>query len=339
MAIHLFVGDNDRQLSIEAKKFSKSAYVINFSNFENFLSLSSDDDIVVYTSSANLPEVLSISGQLPDQDCCVFFEVLKKADKIYYRPPAKWSDHSDDFSLEMHCAKTITDYFLYIINTEKNNVDGLNLSEYSNTSYLKLINYPSVPKKQFWVTGCSITNGAAIDRNLRFSKLIADKRFNGKMVDLSKGGSSLEFQADQLLRSDIQAGDVVLWGLTSEFRSVCWDRASNQPESINPYSFDYRKTNKSDDICDETRLYKAVILCHQVTNFCQKIGAILVMVPILCSEKLQLLLHNNSCYYQLPYVSRFLDYGSDDIHPGPRQHALYADQIDKILEKVLNNHD
>ena len=328
MAINLFIGDSDYNLSFEAKKFSKDAYLVDFSNFENFLS-STFDEVTVYTSMGDLPRI--------SQTRCVFYEIIKKADKIYYCPPKRWSDFSNEFTL--HCGKTMTEYFLYLINQEKNNVNGLNISHYSNTSYLKLVNVPSALDRNFWVTGCSNTRGAAIDRNLRFAQLIADKRFGGTMVDLSKGGSSLEFQADQLLRSDIQAGDIVLWGLTSEYRSVFWDRPNNDPRSINPFTFDYKKTNKSDDICDETRLYKAVIVCHQVTNFCKKIGATLVMVPIICSEKLQLLLHNNPCYYQLPYITNFIDYGSDNLHPGPKQHALYADQIDKILEKVLNTHD
>ena len=103
--------------------------------------------------------------------------------------------------------------------------------------------------------------------------------------------------------------------------------------SINSYNFDYKRTNRADDIADETRLYLATISFHQVANFCEKIGAKLMAVPILCSEALQLILHNNPNYYQIPYMVNFLDMGTDGEHPGPKQHQWYADQISKIIKK------
>jgi hypothetical protein len=188
-----------------------------------------------------------------------------------------------------------------------------------------------------WIAGCSITNGVGVNEDQCYASLIAKECFNGEFVDLSEPGSSLEFQADQILRSDIKNKDIVIWGLTSEYRAVCWDQEKQKAISINPRTVDYRNTNKADDIADETRLYKAVVLTDQVTNFCQKVGAQLVMVPIICSEHLQLLLHKNPCYYQLSYHPSFIDLGNDNLHPGPNQHQLYAEQIKKILNdyKIL----
>lgn len=328
MTITVFVGDCNEQLAVAAKNFSNDAYLVEFSNFEKFLLTPSGTNITVYTSAADLPKIT--------QTRCVMYEILNKADQIYYRPPARWSDHTDEFSLQS--AENLTNYFLYLIDRQKHNVDGLDLTAYSNTPYLALFGTRKNTATRLWVVGCSITWGAGVKKSQCYAKLIADEFFNGQYVDLAKSGSPLELQADQILRSDISPGDVVLWGLTSEFRAVYWDHNAQTAKSIGAHQFDCIIPNKADDVCDETRLYKGVVLANQVSNFCQKIGAKLIMVPILCSEHLQLKLHSNPCYYQLPYITAPVDYGTDNIHPGPLQHRIYASNIGEILKKYDLSH-
>ena len=72
---------------------------------------------------------------------------------------------------------------------------------------------------------------------------------------------------------------------------------------------------------------------HQVVNFCSKISARLILLPIICSEQLQMLVCDLDEYYQLPYQTKFLDFGADGIHPGPTQHQIWADIIYKHLLK------
>lgn len=322
MPITLFVGDCTEDLAIHAKNFDCSAYLVDSSNYKNFLNLT-DSNITVYTSAADLPKITKTE--------CVFLQVLQKADTIYYCPPRTWSDHTDDFSLQN--MQQITEYFLYLLQLEKNNVQGLDLSKYQNNSYLNLKGTRNPNhKQQLWVAGCSVTAGVGVEPDKRFAVLIAEN-FGGQFVDLSKAGSSMEFAADQILRSDVQQGDVVIWGLTSEYRALIWDRKTRCSSSINPYTFDYNNTNRADDIVDETRLFKAVISYAQVENFCQKIGAQLIAIPIICSEALQLMLHKHECYYQVPYQASYLDLGSDGTHPGPEHHQWLANQIKNILEK------
>jgi len=323
MSIALFVGDCDSTVASQATNFDSSAYLVDFSNYKEFLE-KNNQDITAYTSAADLPKITQTEA--------VFYQVLQKADVIYYCPPTKWSDYTDEFTLQN--MKQITEYFLYLIHLEKNNVQGFGLSEYANNSYLNLQNKrrKSNNQTQLWIAGCSVTAGLGVNPDKRFATLVA-KNFGGQFVDLSKGGSSIEFAADQILRSDLQQGDVVLWGLTSEYRALIWNRKKMQSDAINPYTFDYQNTNKADDIVDETRLFKAVISYSQVENFCQKIGAKLIAIPIICSEALQLMLHAHECYYQIPYMPCYLDLGSDNQHPGPKHHQWYADQINNILNK------
>jgi hypothetical protein len=323
MSITLFVGDCTEELSILAKEFDSSAYLVDFSNFNQYLKLS-NGSITVYTSAADLPKI--------SKDRAVFYEILQKADKIYYRPPTQWSDYDPEFSLQNQ--QQITEYFLYLINREKHNVDGLNLSKYASTPYLALRNQRISDKSQLWIAGCSITAGFAVKFDEKYAVNIA-QNFDGKFLDLSKPGSSMEFSADQILRSDVRKGDTVVWGLTSEYRAPYWNRKTQQCESINNYTFDHSRTNRADDIADETRLYKSVISFNQVANFCTKVNARLIAVPIICSEALQLLLNNHEWYYQLPYQPSFIDLGTDDLHPGPKQHQWYADHINKIIKGLL----
>ena len=326
MSVTLFVGDCDGTVAERAKSFDSSAYLVDFYNYKKFLA-QDNLDVTAFTSAADLPKITETEA--------VFYQVLQKADVIYYCPPKRWSDYTDEFCLQN--MQQLTEYFLYLVRREKNNVQGLDLSGYTNNSYLKLRSKRKLNDQvQLWIAGCSITAGVGVGPNERFASLVAE-RFGGQFVDLAKGGSSIEFAADQILRSDIRNGDWVIWGLTSEYRALIWDRKSDQDFNINLYTFDYKRTNKADDIVDETRLFKAVILFSQVENFCKKIGARLIAIPIICSESLQLLLHDHECYYQIPYRPCLLDLGSDNLHPGPKHHQWYADQINHFLDYELGS--
>jgi hypothetical protein len=323
MTITLFVGDCTGDLANAAKKFSRDAYMLESANVENFLN-SNDVTCTVYTSFADLPKI--------SMDRAVFYEVLKKADKIYYAPPTVWSDYTPGFSLQNQ--QRITEYFLYLVNLEKNNVVNLDIFNYTSPKYLNLQSQRITSTFQMWVTGCSVTAGVGVEYDEKYPVLVA-KEHNLLWSDLSLGGSSIEFQADQILRSNIQKEDIVLWGITSEYRATIWSEERNQLRFLNAHKFDHYRTNQADDVCDETRTYKAMISIHQVINFCNKIGARLIMVPILCTENLQLMLHCEPSYYQLPYKTKPIDFGSDGSHPGPDHHRWYADQIINIIKKIL----
>jgi hypothetical protein len=318
MTINLFVGDCNKDLSINAKKFDKTAYLLDSSNFDQYLALSNTTS-TAYTSAADLPKI--------SKDRAVFYEVLQKADQIYYRPSAVWSDHNSEFSLQNQ--QQLTEYFLYLVNQEKNNVDGLDLSLYEFTPYLTLMSERVCDDAQLWIAGCSIAAGVGVAVEEKYAFKIS-QQFNGQFSNLALPGSSLEFAADQILRSDIRKGDTVIWGLTAEYRAPYWDRLTQQVKHLAGYTFDYHRTNKADDITDETRLYKAVISFNQVANFCTKIGARLIAVPIICSEALRLLIKD----HRLPYQPGFIDLGTDKLHPGPKQHQWYANHINEIINKL-----
>jgi hypothetical protein len=310
MTITLFVGDNDLGLAEIAQKKDHTAFLIEHNNYKFFLSTEYTKDVTVYTSFSDLPKITSTNA--------VFFEVLKKANKIVYCPPSKWSDHSIDFS--WNTTQVITEYFLYHINLIKNNVQRLDLNSYQNSGYLTLTEFRKISEKQLWVAGCSIAHGEGVSTDKKFGTLIS-ANLNLPVSHLTKGGSSVEWAKDQILRSDIRKNDIVIWGITQEVRA---------PKAVNKKII---SEDNPDILLDETSLYRAITSVYQVVNFCKKISAQLILVPIICSENLQLLMHDLDEYCQTPYQTKFLDLGTDNTHPGPVQHQAWAELVCKHLLK------
>ena len=312
--ITVFVGDIDSSVAEAAKMFNPTAFLISGSNYKQFLNTIYTTDITVYTSFSDLPKI--------NNDSCIFFEILNKADCIFYKAPPLWSDDFGKFSWESN--KRITEWFLYCINLEKNNVHGLDLSEYQNTKYLNLNSIRDTDSPVLWISGCSISHGEGVNTSEKYGELLSSS-LNLPVAYLTKGGSSLKWQSDQILRSDIRKDDIVVWGLTQEVRTV---KVVNGVVSL----------EKDPDIrLSELRLYDAVTEVHQVVNFCRKIQCRLILLPLISSEALNLLLVHLAEYTHLPYRTKTLDYGTDNLHPGPKTHQWYAKYALNKISK-LNLH-
>jgi hypothetical protein len=310
MTITVFVGDNDPGLATVAQKTDPKAFLVDHKNYKKFLSGHDSNDVTVYTSFSDLPKITARDA--------VLFEILKKADVVFYCPPAKWSDHCDDFSWNSN--QTITEYFLYHAKLINNNVHGLDLTCYQNSDYLDLSELRKTEAKQLWVAGGSLPHGVGVSADERFGALIS-KKLNLAVSHLTKPGCSIEWAQDQILRSDIRTNDIVVWQLTPETRAP---KATNKKVMAE---------KNPDILLDETSLYRALTSVHRVVNFCKKISAQLVIIPAGCSEHLQLLIHNLDEYCQFPYQTQSLDKGTDNIHPGPQQHQVWAEIICKHLLK------
>jgi hypothetical protein len=308
--ITLFVGDNGEYLSQIALAADSAAILIDHRNWKEFLLTDHAQDITVYTSFGDLPKITKAA--------CVFFDVLQKADRIQYCPPDKWSDYSKKF--EWYTNQTITEYFLYHVQLLKSNVDNLNISAYGNSDYLELADTRTTDDPQIWVAGCSISHGVGVESHEKYGALISG--WSGCQVSyLTRGGSSIDWAKDQILRSDIRKDDIVIWGITQENRA---------PRAIDGKIL---AEVRPDILLDETSLYRAVTSVYQIVNFCNKVSARLILLPLLCSERLQMLIQNLDEYEHLPYRLNTLDYGSDDMHPGPLQHHEWANIC---LERISN---
>jgi hypothetical protein len=310
MTINLFVGDDNYDLAEQAQKHDPTAFLIEHSNYKQFLTTTYTKNITVYTCIRKLPETTYQSS--------IFFEILSKVDNIFYCPPVKWSDYADEFVWEN--LQITTEYFLHHINLIKNNVQGLDLTSYHNFNYLDLVESRKTSDRQIWVSGCSIFHGVGVEHKQKVGSLIS-QNLDLPVSHITKGGSSIEWAKDQILRSDIRKNDIVVWGLTQEVRA---------PKAINKKVM---LETDPDTLLDETSLYRAVTSVYQVVNFCKKISARLILVPIICSKHLELTIHKLDECCQFPYHLHFLDYGTDKIHPGPLQHQEWATGVCERLLK------
>jgi len=193
-----------------------------------------------------------------------------------------------------------------------------------------------------WLSGCSITSGVGVTDAERYGTILA-KKLNLPEVDLAKPGASILYSADQILRSDIQADDIVVWGVTSICRVEICDDLDFSTLPLR----EYVKIDKSlqywnlDYFGSSTQSLMHIRMILQVINFCKKIGAKLYLanmfdtlwIPVVFSGHDNFINFATNVDPSSPFIPAFIDYGSDQLHPGPKQHQQYAEKIFNLIER------
>lgn len=319
--IHIFVGDCNDALAAAAKSFDPDAFLIDHRVYRKIMDGKIGNGFVAYTSLADLPKITEIESPL--------WTILQLADRVTYCPPSIWSDHTEVF--DHWSARHMTEFLLSEIQRQKQNVEGLDLEHYSSTDWLPVCAQRIHARAQLWVAGCSISHGVGVEQDQRYGHLLS-QYLQQPVSFLTQGGSSISWAADQVLRADIKAEDILVWGITSEYRqtSLINGRITHRPF----WSREVSDSRKETDI--ENFFYLGLTAVHQVRNHLDNIGARLVLLPVLCSENIKLRLLHCAEYCPVPYAENFIDLGTDHKHPGPRQHMAYADIVTEFL---LQNHD
>jgi hypothetical protein len=201
--------------------------------------------------------------------------------------------------------------------------------------------------KTLFVSGCSFTAGVGVDSHQRYGDILA-KKLDMPYVLMAQSGSSIGWQADRILQSDLRKGDIVVWGLTSLDRFVSaqshtdWIGIPIQRYVDLDKSLQYHKIEFFTSWTLRLSCIKNIL---QVENFCQKVGAKLYLVNLLETTLTESLFGKQKNYIdclpewddQSEKSLKFLDVGSDNEHPGPLQHQLYADIIYKnIMNQELD---
>ena len=192
-----------------------------------------------------------------------------------------------------------------------------------------------------WTVGCSITNGVGIEYNARWGTILANLL---KMPEctLSAPGTSIQWSCDQIFRSDIQKNDIIVWGLTSIPRI----EITNNWETISRTIGNYCKIDKAnqywnlDYFDSETLTTNSIRNILQVNNVCNKIGAKLYLANILDIHWIPFMLKDYPNFIDLTSdlnigktMVEFIDLGTDNSHPGPKQHQQYADKLFNFITK------
>jgi hypothetical protein len=314
--IIVYVGDVTVFLHQQVKLEHESATLITSKNFQNL------SPGVYYVSIGDLDNLSQ------------FGEILRQAHEIHYRPPDEWSDHH----LFPNSMKKWTEDYLNVFACYKDKImTGYSISIPDIKGMVRLVDHRIDTCKQIWVAGCSISNGKGVLHDQRYGHLISQK-LNLKVSFLTHDGSSIAWAADQILRSDIRAGDLVFWGITSINRFTAWNEIEKKISccTLNPETWKVHKkifknyfTQKF--ICSDQTLYQSINSIHQVINFCQKIDVQLIMASLL--RGMEPFLKDLDNFIPLSgefgrYTDNgFMDLGNDNQHPGPRSHQYYADKM------------
>lgn len=321
----IFLGDIDYHLSTVAKGHDASAWLLNHNNYKTITETKLKNSTTVYTSLGDLPPNLEI-----------VYDILSRADVIFYCPPKQWSDQKlVDIVDPGSSIQGLTEILLALLpsSVQINNF----VATYKDPN--PVVDTRKTKSKQMWVAGCSISHGIGVKTDEKYGSLIA-KQLNLSCSFLTRPGTAMDWAADQILRSDIKKNDLVIWGLTNPER-LTYIHDNQLLEGVTIMTYDdhpeYKKIVSPENLYSQQNIYKHFYALHQVINFCNKAGAKLFLVGILNGLNCFLpFLKSQKNYIHVPYTlefnksqikTSFIDLGTDLEHPGPKQHIQYKQLI------------
>ena len=201
--------------------------------------------------------------------------------------------------------------------------------------------------KQLWIVGCSFAYGSYIAKKERFGQLLSEK-LQLPVSFLTVPGSSIQWAADQILRSDIRKNDIVVWALTGSARLPFIDNTwkLNHLTATNFQNFENRSVYfKEQLLVSNHMIYDSLVHIEQVINFSHKVNFELVLCLMPCNlpahnlimENYISSLQNGLIMYDPHDLLRFIDYAGDGVHPGPKQHQIYFNLILEFYENLCKN--
>ncbi len=330
----VFVGDIDSSLSESACKYNSTAFLIDSSNVNDFIQSTLSTHTTVYTSLGDLPKNLQI-----------FVDLCMAADQIFYCPPSVWSDKQflDQFQPSI-CIQGLTESLLFLVSSHVP-VIGLAIAPLQNP--IAVVDSRKTCDPQLWIAGCSISHGLGVEHDQRYGHLLASS-LDLQCSYLTRVGSAIDWASDQIIRSDIRPRDIVIFGVTNTERLTYVKNHALLP-GVTVYTYktfpEIQKFLPEHNLITENTFYHHIAAIDRVINFCEKAGASLLLVGLLSqhSPNLMRFLSSKKNFVQYPYKIAidqplvFADLGTDNHHPGPIQHSLYANFILKHLKKIHPN--
>jgi hypothetical protein len=314
----LLVGDTGEYLSYIAKRIDPTATLLNNKNYK----LIENNNGIYYTSLGDISDTRN------------FCSVLMWADEIEFCPPdGEWSDRNivdklDDkrFTIESETKEHLYQWMWITQKTIKN----LTLPEFNSDTWK--ITPRKSNKSQIWNIGCSITKGVGVMDHERYGELIANQTDQDISI-LAYEGTSVAWAANEILMADVLPGDTVIWGITSLYRysyvlhndrfyHVNHGFYKNYPliEKIVPGSW----------IDSPNNVYQSINAIIMMQNFCNKMGIHLVLLNFFDFDYYSQYIKSLDLSFD-----RWIDYGTDKLHPGPMTHQLFADRTVAYINSAL----
>ena len=319
MPLTLFVGSNHPNLANAAQSADTTAYLIDQTNYQQTHSG------VCYTGISDLETVSD------------FASLLRQADNIIYVPDPSWiagqkvKQYSERYWIEQYLYTFSLDKTKKIVNCP------ILRSPINNDLMLVLNAQRENNKPHLWVSGCSTSLGVGVEIHERYANILAEK-LNLPLCMLARNGASVAYAADQILRSDIRKGDLVVLGITSHQRKTYYHEENS--EIIHVTVTNFKEQNRKIDLTDPTLLYDSITAVHRVLNFCRSVNAKLILLGMHTDIEFATYLKDIPSYvhangfYGVNENDQFKDVGNDNSHAGPLMHQWYAEKILNKLKEI-----
>jgi hypothetical protein len=319
---NLYIGDGSQSFSKSVNLLDSTAELVTAKNIAKYLNKKTT---TAYTS-------------LDDLGHCAwgieFKQLLDASLNITYVKPA-YTDSCDELTSNDHIKLLLENYSF----VAGRSIVGLeSFKKHYADDFLRLQSRRQTDGQQIWVVGCSHTVGVGISPTERYATLISNQ-LNLPCSLLAFSGSSIEWAADQIIRSDIRPNDIVFWGITSNGRLSYYTRERLVHVTSSTYDTEKKLNDRVPigSLDNINMLYHNVRFVHQVINKCQSVGAQLFMLDITKNPILSTFLYGIDNYTQgIAYYENFIDFGRDGAHPGPEQHKIYAK---KFLDMYYKNNE
>lgn len=192
-----------------------------------------------------------------------------------------------------------------------------------------------------WVAGCSGTMGAGVEKTERYGAIVADQ-LGVPEINLASGGGSNSLAVSRIMLADIKKNDYVILGITTLGRvdvGSKWGLTSYAQHSYNAVDAK-KKYYKEMFFNSPTQIAMQMRSILQLDNFCKKIGAKLCVVNLCDVTWSSVLLHDLDSFCEASgdwkitkFGVRGVDLGTDNLHPGPKQHKIWADLIYNFMKE------
>ena len=269
-----------------------------------------------------------------------FTDFLALSNKIIYYPPKRWSDTDRKGVSYMKKWTELALQYFY----DKIQIENFSVTSRDATVALSLEDSRKTDAAQIWIAGGSDSLGIGIKKQERYGQLLAD-HFGVEVSFLTKPGASMAWMADQLIRSDLRSGDIIIYSIVPDGRLSYYHNNEIIHLGVSRYEIN-PSFNKIFPLplldTDTIKFYQPLISLHQVINFCKKIGAQLLIAglsPTLADYCVQFPNYINLSHYRFGLESKdlFLDVGTDGTHPGPKTHQFYAENIIAKIQQLNFN--
>lgn len=319
MSITVVVGDVGQYLANYARDRWHNSRLLDNNYWPLFVQQQTNVQIV-YTSLGDL----SLSRMM---------DVLNMASHVVYHPPKEWSDGRTLNEFDPTASMQGLTENLLLMCMSHTLVENSDLIQRAK-DLLPPVAERHSDQPQLWCVGCSVTYGVGVTSAERYANLLA-KQLAMPCSVLAALGASNSWAADQLLRSDIRAGDIVIWGITGLARQTVISEGKCLHMTVSSFNEQpmFRKIWDLSHLTSETCAYMNRHIIKSVTNVLKIIKCQLIMFNALADESQRYFLQHTPDFYWFSYPitttndkisSRYIDFGNDHIHPGPLQHQAFA---------------